>query len=204
MRRKNAGFLLVVGLVWILVVGAGLGMLQRYENTPSLQATPGKRWPANLPFAPASDKPTLVMLAHPRCPCTRASIGELARLMTRCQGKLSAKVLFFTPKGAEAQWARTDLWHSAAAIPGVEVVADAGGTLAAQHFHAATSGQTLLYDAMGRLLFCGGITEARGHAGDNAGAGAIASLVTTGTAQQTKTAVFGCSLLSPSSPPKGP
>ena len=39
----------------------------------------------------------------------------------------------------------------------------------ARRFGAETSGQTLLYDARGALAFSGGITGARGHAGDNAG-----------------------------------
>ena len=38
-----------------------------------------------------------------------------------------------------------------------------------QRFGAETSGQTLLYDRDGRLLFSGGTTGSRGHDGDNAG-----------------------------------
>ena len=34
--------------------------------------------------------------------------------------------------------------------------------------HAWTSGETMLYDASGRLVFAGGITGSRGHGGDNA------------------------------------
>jgi hypothetical protein len=45
------------------------------------------------------------------------------------------------------------------------------------------------------LLFSGGITESRGHAGANAGENAIVSLVNTHAAERTKTFVFGCSLV---------
>jgi hypothetical protein len=38
---------------------------------------------------------------------------------------------------------------------------------------ATTSGETVVYDAAGKLRFHGGITGARGHIGDNAGCSAI-------------------------------
>jgi len=44
------------------------------------------------------------------------------------------------------------------------------------------------------LVFSGGITQSRGHAGDNAGENAIISLINTRAADQAKTPVFGCSL----------
>ena len=69
----------------------------------------------------------------------------------------------------------------------------------ANRFHAATSGQTLLYDAAGLLLFSGGITGSRGHSGDNAGQAAIVSLVNSRAADLTETSVFGCPLFDPNS-----
>jgi hypothetical protein len=61
-------------------------------------------------------------------------------------------------------------------------------------FGAATSGQTDLYDAHGTLKFSGGITAARGHAGDNAGRDALAAWISTGTAHRPGAPVFGCAL----------
>jgi hypothetical protein len=88
---------------------------------------------------------------------------------------------------------QTDLLASAAAIPGVVVVRDDEGVEAGR-FRAATSGQTMLYDTAGTLLFSGGITSARGHAGDNAGREAVVSLLTTDEAARKETPVFGCPL----------
>ncbi len=133
------------------------------------------------------------MLAHPHCPCTRASVGELALLMAQTQGKAAAYVLFLKLPDFTEEWEKTDLWYSAANIPGVTVLEDEDGA-EAKLFNASTSGQTLLYDADGKLLFSGGITGARGHSGDNAGRGAIVSLLNEGKAEQTETAVFGCPL----------
>jgi hypothetical protein len=73
-----------------------------------------------------------------------------------------------------------------------------------RRFGAATSGQTLLYAADGRLLFNGGITESRGHSGDNAGRSAILSLVlgltSAPTGQPLSTPVYGCPLFDESAP----
>src|SRR5207248_10565652 len=119
---------------------------------------------------------TLVMFAHPRCPCTRASIEELNRLLARCQGKLATRVLFFQPSNYPPEWSRGSLWKSAEAIPGVIAQRDLDG-LEARRFGAETSGFVVLYSASGHLLFRGGITGSRGHAGDNTGMEAIISLV---------------------------
>jgi hypothetical protein len=92
------------------------------------------------------------------------------------------------------KWAKDDLWTDAAAIPGVRVIADRNGSEVSR-FGAATSGQTLLYDPAGRLVFNGGITAARGHFGPNDGVDAIVSLLEHGTARHHSAPVFGCSLL---------
>lgn len=74
------------------------------------------------------------------------------------------------------------------------VVTDDGGR-AGRVFGATTSGHTLVYDGDGGLVFGGGITIARGHAGDNPGRSAIASFLTAGAVEHGTTPVFGCPLL---------
>jgi hypothetical protein len=118
--------------------------------------------------------------------------------MAHSQGRLTAYVLFLKPTDFSEDWEKTDLWRSAASIPGVTAMIDDQGA-EANRFHAATSGQTLLYDAAGSLLFSGGITGSRGHSGDNAGQAAIVSLVNSGAAARTETSVFGCPLFDPDS-----
>lgn len=179
--------------LWLLVVGIGLSILLGYENTPGKAAQPLASWPTDSQIQRAPGLATLVMLVHPHCPCSRASIGELALLMAHNQGRLAAYVLFLKPDGFAEDWEKTDLWQSAADIPGVQPLVDFEG-VEARRFNSKTSGQTILYDAEGRLLFNGGITIARGHAGDNAGRSAIVSLLNAGRAEQTETPVFGCPL----------
>jgi hypothetical protein len=192
-RLKRKLVILTSITLWLLVVGVGLSVLLSYENTPALAAKPSVLWPADSQIKRSPAHATLVMIVHPHCPCTRASIGELALLMAQSQGRLTAYVLFLKPAGFSDNWEKTDLWQSAASIPGVKPIIDYDG-VEASRFNATTSGQTALYDAEGRLLFSGGITIARGHAGDNAGRSAIVSLVNTGIAEQTETSVFGCPL----------
>lgn len=197
-KRKGRLVLFIFVMLWVLVVIGGLSVLQGYENAPGRAAAPPPTWPADSQIQLAPDGDTLVMLVHPHCPCSRASIGELAAIMAHCQGRLRAYVLFLKPAGFSDDWEKTGLWESASSIPGVYALVDDGG-VEARRFHAATSGQTILYDSSGRLLFSGGITASRGHSGDNAGRSAIVSLVNAGAAENAETSVFGCPLFDPNS-----
>ncbi len=190
--------LIASAMLWVFAVSAGIWIMWSYENSPGIAATPPAHWPADSRIPRVSNGATLIMMAHPHCPCTRASVGELALLMARAQGRVTAYVLLLKPKDMPESWEKTDLWNSAANIPGVHVLPDEDG-IEAKRFHAATSGQTLVYDKDGRLLFSGGITSARGHSGDNAGRSAIVSLLMQGEAERTETLVFGCPLFDPSS-----
>jgi len=194
--KYSKSILAVWGSLWLCAVGTGLFIMLKYENTPGLTGAPPPRWPVTSQIHRMPGHTTLVMLAHPHCPCTRASIGELAVLMAHAPEPLDAYVLFLTPPGITDSWEKTDLWYSAAAIPGVHVLPDKEG-VETRRFQATTSGQTVLYDAEGRLVFNGGITGSRGHFGDNAGRSAILSFLHQRAAARTQTFVFGCSLFDP-------
>ena len=179
--------------VWLALAVTGSAVLTRYAYQPSMAAEPPAEWPRGTSIRRAASGATLVMMVHPQCGCTSASLEELARLMARNGGRLEAHVVFLLPKGYAQGWERTGLWRSASEIPGVDTSIDAGGREIAR-FGAWTSGQTLLYDAAGALRFSGGITEARGHAGDNPGLDALEQALRTGTGPAVRSAVFGCSL----------
>jgi hypothetical protein len=102
------------------------------------------------------------------------------------------------PPGKADSWIHTDLWHAASDLPGTVVISDLGGR-EADLFRAAISGETVVYDAAGDLRFHGGITGARGHAGDNAGCSAVESYANMGAAPLAQTPVFGCPLFNPTS-----
>lgn len=100
--------------------------------------------------------------------------------------------LVSVPDGAPPGWTDTDVVRDLTAIPGVRVDLD-HGDVEATRFGVATSGQVLLYDGRGRLSFSGGVTGARGHAGDNACRDALTRALE-GAADVRDAPVFGCEL----------
>lgn len=171
-------------------------MVFTYESAPGVSGVPRPKWPSESHLVRAKGKFTLVMLAHPDCPCSRASLAEMEILMAQLPGRFVAFVPFWKPGASAAEMRVSDLWKQAAAIPGVSVLFDADGR-EAKVFGAGVSGQTMLYDSEGRLVFSGGITNGRGHQGDNPGAAAVLRKVR-GEQGQSRAPVFGCSLHDPS------
>ena len=182
--------------VWVATILVTLRPLLSYESAPGRIGTVPSTWPATSKLKFSSDQRTLLVFAHPHCPCTRATIGELAEVMAQVQGKVRAYVVFLTPENSGRDWIDTGLEKSAAQIPGVTVIPDFNGA-EAKLFGAETSGHALLFDSGGRLLFSGGITASRGHSGGNAGESAVVALIKNRAADQNRTFVFGCSLLDP-------
>jgi hypothetical protein len=195
MFRRSLLALLVV--VWLSAVAYGMAFVWSYNHRPGEASVAPVLWPADS-RVPRASSYTLVMLAHPKCPCTRATLEELSKLMTHTQvthtqGRLRSFVLFIKPLGLPQGWDRTDLWQSASSIPGVTVLDDSDG-VEAKRFDAHVSGQVMLYDQAGKLVFQGGITESRGQIGDNAGRSAIETQVNRGVSERNRTLVFGCAL----------
>ena len=183
------------GIVWILIVCAGVFGLHVWEYTPGGVGPVHPDWPEGSTLQRAPDRPNLVMFAHPRCPCSKASVEELALIVEQCGGDAAIHVVFFRPvgDGNGNRWAKTALWDRATALPGVRVLDDPDGTESAR-FGAETSGHVLLYDRTGRLKFSGGVTAARGRGGANPGRDAVVAILTGGLVNRHETPVFGCSI----------
>ena len=192
-HSKTRSWLWIVAFLWFGGVTSGLWVVWAYENRPGISGEAPARWPLQSALTPAGDRPTLDFVAHPQCTCTRASIEELADVLLRAPQRPKTYVLFLRPAVFHAGWEQTDLWRSAAALPDVTVLRDDDG-VEAQRFGVATSGQTMLYDRRGTLIFSGGITGSRGHAGENAGQTALITLLTGGRSDRAATSVFGCPL----------
>lgn len=187
----------VFGVLWLAAVAAGMAALMDYSSQPGPAAAAPAEWPSDSRLERDSSRPTLVMLAHPRCDCTRASVAELAELLARASHKPRVHVVFVKPGTVGANWEQTSLWRAAAAIPGVTLLRDDDG-LEARRFQVQTSGQILLYDAHGRLIYAGGTTAARGKGGENAGRTAIlAALDTAHHPHSSSEPVYGCALFGP-------
>lgn len=180
-------------ILWLTAIGTGTIVLLKYQNSEGEIGRVPQDWPSDAAISHAPDRATLILFAHPKCPCTRATIEELNRLLARCSHPVDTRVYFLKPANSPKEWTETSLWRSAAAIPGVQVQEDADGKIASR-FGAKTSGSVLLYSPNGRLLFKGGITSSRGHAGDNAGGDRIVSLLGGEDNGLKQTPVYGCCL----------
>jgi hypothetical protein len=179
--------------IWAVGVIGGAGFALLYEFTPTPSAVVDSYWPVAASTKLATNRPTLIMFVHPLCPCSRASLNELATLMALCAGEVETQVLFFQLPTATADVTHTELWQSAKHIPGVVPRVDMGGT-EQQLFGARSSGEVFLYNPAGDLLFHGGITGSRGHEGDNVGRSQVEAILLRQRPTLAKTPVFGCEL----------
>lgn len=179
-------------LFWLSVVSAGMALVWSYNHRPGQSAVAPKQWPSDSSIKRKQGY-TLLLLAHPKCPCTRATMEELAKLLTNTGGGVETFILFVRPKGVPNDWTQTDLWQKAGTMPGVIVLDDNEGTEATR-FGAHVSGQALLYNPRGELVFQGGLTESRGQVGDNTGRQAVEDLINQGRSDRAQTDVFGCPL----------
>jgi hypothetical protein len=184
---------LVLG-AWFAAVVAGFASIERYASRGSPPGKVVETWPRNS-ILHMDDRAgwTLMVFMHPRCPCSRATVGELARLAARTGDRCGIVAVFYAPDGAEHDpaWCDSDLVRAARALPGARVGMDPGGRESAR-FGATTSGAAMLFDRSGRLVFSGGLTASRGHEGDNAGCEAIGAIVLGLTPAATTTPVYGC------------
>lgn len=195
-HNKSAHLLLLGAAAWLLLALTGTIVLTGYSNTAGAVANTIPPLPEALSARMATGRHTLFIFVHPKCPCSRASISELARLMTACHEHLDAHAYFFQPADQPNSWSHTGLWEATERIPRVTVAQDIDGWNA-RSLQIGTSGEVLLYGPQGDLVFHGGITSARGHEGDNIGRTAVEQIVLQQQSDHSATPVFGCSILAP-------
>jgi hypothetical protein len=177
----------VVVVAWLSIIAVGVWLWERYDTTP------GSRGASTSPNAePTDERWRLTVFAHPRCPCTRATVRELAEIV-RAAPRLSVRVLFVRPTGTRDDWEHGDAWCMATQIHGAEVACDADGA-EARRSGSETSGFAVLSDPTGRDVFRGGLTQARGRTGESSGRRAVLAWIESGTGAPTAP-VYGCPLL---------
>jgi hypothetical protein len=180
-------------LFWAVGSVGGYAYIFRYSSSPAVLDEPAKLWPTKTGLERHAGSFDLVIAIHPQCPCTRASVAELNKLMQRWGGKVHAQALVYKPFQFSDLWADSDVTQRLAEVPNTTVHRDLDGSQAAG-FGLSVSGQVLLYDPQGKLCFDGGLTAFRGHEGDSVGQEELLALVA-GRAHGTQVSkVFGCSL----------
>ena len=185
---------------WGAVVVSGILFLEAYAARPGDGGTPAGRWAAGSRIQRDHRRATLLIFLHPHCPCSRANIGELAYIMDRCRDRLSVHAILLGTPFLDGS-GQSEIERDLAGLPDVHVYPDRGG-IEARRFSVATSGHTLVYDTRGRLVFSGGITAARGHAGDNYGRAAVLDRILREEGRRAGSPVFGCPLTTPRSTAK--
>src|SRR5260221_5772311 len=74
---RSRTWLALTGAVAVVLVIAGFWILLRYSESPGQSGSALARWPADAPVALELDRPTLLLLSHPQCPCPRPTVDEL-------------------------------------------------------------------------------------------------------------------------------
>lgn len=161
-------------------------------HRPDDPGHPATLWPPESLLSRADDVPTLVMLAHPRCPCMIASLDELERLLTSAAVAPRVYIVITLPVGAPAGFEQGEALDRARGLPGAVVVLDRDASETSR-FGVRTSGHVLAYDRHGGLIFAGGVTPWRGHRGDSAGRRALVALLNDGAGDEVAP-VYGCPL----------
>ncbi len=189
--RRSRGWLLAALGLWCLLAGAGLYAVNRYQSIAGEPGDPPAAWPGDSSIT-RNGRPALLLFAHPRCPCTRASLAELSRLVAECGDRVDAHVVIIMPEAVQDSWNESDSLPQD--MPRITTHRDVGRR-ESRLFGARTSGMCLLYDAEGRLLYRGGLTTARGQEGPGPGSDSIRSLVL-GTKARAADGepVYGCPL----------
>lgn len=187
--------------LWFLGVALGLFRLTVFSlSSDSPAATALGTSTQGTPGFVASQGYTLALVVHPMCPCTKATVLELERLLTKVETRPALRALVYSPEGhseeQREEWHNSSVYKSLARIPDLQVVKDPEGELAALH-GASVSGHALLFEPSGRLRFSGGITAMRGHEGENRNADRLAEALSRSSTELRTTPAFGCSLISP-------
>lgn len=206
-EKSRVSRLLLV--IWFAFVIAGYSLMVAYSSTAARTIPAVAALPENFGFADRNCRHAfnLIVCLHPQCPCSQATVGELEKILDRTNAKdFQCTVYLSKPAGTGPRFVEGNILNALNDIKAkdkgdLEVIIDDGDKFATR-LNVKTSGHIFLFDRYGKRLFDGGITAARGHAGDNAGADFIIDCLRKNTvrkdslttAQATRTPVFGCSM----------
>src|SRR5262249_36879308 len=145
--------------------------------------------------------PALLVFLHPHCPCSRATVDEIAGVLARCPGPVSVRAFLPAPPAPAEGWADTPLRADLPPLSAPEAP-DAPGP-PAHPSGARPPGPPVASSADGRLPFRGGVPAGRGPRGPNPGREALLAALRDGLPSP-PSPVFGCPLFPSPEPDEAP
>ena len=189
--RKPDRLFLFLGPPWLACLTFVQVWSWRHDGEPGPAAEPPRSWSAGSRLGGPGDRGTLLMFVADACPCSRAGLRELERLLAEVpEGRRPQALVVFVGPESESDGAS---WSAASAIGGARALRDGAGD-EARRFGARTSGQVMFYHPSGILGFEGGLTIARGHEGESSGRAALRRRIGGETSPMGRAPVFGCPL----------
>src|SRR2546430_17192775 len=93
-RKRRIGTLIIgiLAAIWVTAGVSGQRVMLNYDYTAATAGGPPSKWPHESLLPRTRGVPTIVVVAHPHCPCSRATVEQLDRLIARLQGHGSAVV----------------------------------------------------------------------------------------------------------------
>src|SRR2546423_15284646 len=95
---------LLVLLLWAGLIVAGYAWLLRYNFAAGNTLTAPGRLPPPFGSPGGSRRPQLFIALHPRCPCSRATVAELAKILSRAPNAGDVTVLMYRPADRGESW----------------------------------------------------------------------------------------------------
>lgn len=186
----------ILAVVWLCAVAIVSGWLVvRSTSAGPRQAGPDS-WPATILGPQSSDRLSIVVALHPKCPCSKATITQLSELARALGDTAEFVALLLVPSGMDADWMHSNTRDQLATLPSCRVILDHRGE-AARALGMRTSGHVQAFSPDGSLVFSGGVTPSRGDLGPCAPLevlSALASRPAEGNGPPAAAPVFGCQL----------
>ena len=197
---KPRNLLLVcASVLWLIALIPGVRYLLAFEGTAGKQGLAPSDWQNTALSAGDPRLPTLLVMLHPKCSCSNATLSELQDAAQSFDHPYNAILLIDPPQGTSFDWRNISAYRDAQKALHASVVLDDNGKVAAS-FGVFTSGDVLFYSAEDShrhrsLLFSGGVTGGRGMVGSNRGIASLtAAFQNSGQNFHATTPVYGCGL----------
>lgn len=180
-----------IGL-WIFVILAGVSALARFAYVPGDAANAPKSWPILTRLPAPANRPEILVFLHPKCGCSQATLRNLETMLPEIGEKAVVK-LVLNDLGDPKLLEESRAFSTAKTLKNITLVVDHNG-FETNAFEVKTSGQVMLYDESGRLVFAGGLTPFRGHEGVSEGELSIVKWLNQRDMTWKTTSVFGCAM----------